>query len=205
MIASVQKDLDEQKPIGGKKADDDYFVIGTINLRNHKAIVDFLIRQGLRPAAEFIADFMLDKPAGTVRQWQAFGRARTTKNAEGLRRKAKAQSIEDRLLAFKLTTNGKKSPDDYFVAGTADLNSATEHADIRFEILEGVKKTNDFLVDFILNRPQSHKGEWHVFFRGKTESEAIAYRQKLRDWYDTMETQRTRIAQIYNAKTTARC
>jgi hypothetical protein len=206
LLASVEKDLDAQKPVTGKKADDDFFVIGTVDLQKHHATVDYLIKKGLHKTAEFVADFMLNKPVAALRQWQAFGRAKTMKNAEGLRKKAKAQGIEDRLLAFKLNTNGKKSPvDDYFVAGTADLDTITEHADIRFEILKGVKKTTDFLLDFILNRPKEHKGDWHVFFRGKTEAEAIAYRQKLRDWYDTMESQRARIAEIYNAKTTARC
>ena len=103
------------------------------------------------------------------------------------------------------TLTDEKTGEKTIVAGTADLDTITEHADIRFEILKGVKKTTDFLLDFILNRPKEHKGDWHVFFRGKTEAEAIAYRQKLRDWYDTMESQRARIAEIYNAKTTARC
>ena len=101
--------------------------------------------------------------------------------------------------------SGKKSLDDYFVVGTADVNSATQHADVRFEILGGVKSAADFLIDFIFNRPKDHKGEWHVFYRAPTEAKAIEYRQQMRDWYDSLQAQRAQIAAIYKAKTTARC
>ena len=89
-----------------------------------------------------------------------------------------------------MSTSGKKSPDDFFVIGTADLNTTTQHADIRFEILNGVKNAADFLIDFIFNQPKNHQGEWHVFFRGHTEAQAVEYRQKMRDWYDNLEAQR---------------
>ncbi|MGO9114558.1 MAG: hypothetical protein ACLP9L_35530, partial [Thermoguttaceae bacterium] len=149
--------------------------------------------------------FVLDKGPREVREWRVFARAKTAKAAEVLRAKAKSESIEDQLAAFKLSTRGKKSPDDYFVIGTADMNSATLNADIRFEILNGVKKAADFLIDFIFNRPKNHKGEWHVFYRAHTEAEAIEYRQQMRDWYDSLEAERARLAAIYNAKTTRRC
>jgi len=85
------------------------------------------------------------------------------------------------------------------------LNTATLHADIRFEILSGVKSAADFLLDFIFNRPTSHLGEWHVFFRGRTEDQATEFRQQMRDWYDSLQAQREQLAAIYHAKSTARC
>ena len=91
------------------------------------------------------------------------------------------------------------------MVGTADLNTATQHADIRFEILHGIKATADFLIDFIFNRSKDHKGEWHVFYRAANEAKATDYRQQMRDWYDNLQSQRAQIAAIYNAKTTARC
>jgi hypothetical protein len=205
LLATIKKTLDATKPSYGKKADEDLFVVGTIDLENHHAAVDFVIKDGVQQTADFVAVFVLGKGPGVIREWRVFGRAKNMKAAEVLRAKAKAESIEDQLAAFKLSTAGKKSPDDYFVIGTADLNTATSHADIRFEILSGVKSAADFLIDFTFNRPKNHKGEWHVFFRAHTEDKATAYRQQMRDWYDSLEAQRAQIAAIYNAKTTARC
>jgi hypothetical protein len=193
------------KPPHSKKADEDLFVVGTIDLQNHHAAVDYLIKEGVQQTAEFIADFVLGKTGGAIREWRAFDRVKTMKAAEVLLAKTKSESIEGRLAAFKMSTGGKKSPDDYFVVGTADMNSATMNADIRFEILNGVKAAADFLIDFIFNRPKSHKGEWHVFFRGHTEAQAVEYRQQMRDWYDSLEAERARLAAIYHAKTTRRC
>ena len=203
LLTSIKSKLAALKPAHGKVADDDFFVVGTIDLENHHATVEYVIKQGLRQTAEFIADFVQGEKPGTVRHWRAFGRAPNPKAAEAIRTKAKAESIEGRLTAFP--SSGKKSPDDYFVVGTADMNSRTLHADIRFEVLNGVKVTADFLTDFIYKRTRGHEGEWHVFFRGRTEAQVTAYRQRLRDAYDSLETQRAQLASIYHAKSTARC
>lgn len=205
LLASVIEKLNEFKPAGAKKADDDFFVVGTIDLKDHHAAVDYLIKQGVQKTADFIVEFMSGKAPGTVREWRVFARANNLKAAQTLVAKAKSESIESRLAAFKRNRQGKKSPDDFFVIGTADMNNTTLHADIRFEILAGVKNAADFLIDFIFNRPKNHKGEWHVFYRGGTEAEATDYRQQMRDWYDSMEAQRAQLAAIYNAKSTARC
>jgi hypothetical protein len=206
LLDSIKKTLNDTTPKPrSKKSDDDLFVVGTIDLRNHHAIVDFLIKEGVQQTADFIADFVLSKEPGAVREWRVFARTKTIKAAEVLRAKAKSESIEDQLAAFKLTPPSKKSPDDYFVVGTADLNLSTSHADIRFEILGGVKNAADFIIDFNFNRPKNHQGEWHVFYRAHTESKAVEYRQAMRDWYDSLEAQRAQMAAIYKAKTTARC
>ena len=207
-LAAIKEKLEAAviKPPHSKKADDDFFIIGTIDLENHHAVVDFVIKQGVQATAEFLADFDLGKKRGVVREWRVFGRAKNMKVAEVLRAKAKSELIEDQLNAFKVTPSGnKKSPDDYFVVGTANLDTMTQNADIRFEVITGVKKAADFLIDFIFNQPKFHKGEWHVFFRAHTEAKAIAYRQEMRDQYDAMEAERAELAAIYNAKTTRRC
>jgi len=206
LLATIKETLDTFTPKPrSKKAEEDFFVVGTIDLQNHHAIVDFVIQEGVQQTANFIADFVLGKEPGMIREWRVFARAKTLKVAEVLRTKAKSESIEDQLAAFKLSTSGRKSPDDCFVVGTADLNLATLHADIRYEILSGVKSAADFIIDFTLNLPKNHKGEWHVFFRSRTEAKAIEYRQAMRDLYDSLEAQRAQIAAIYKAKTTARC
>lgn len=204
-VAAAKESIENIKPLGGGKADGDLFVIGTIVLKNRKATVDYVIKEGVQQTAEFMVDFAPGKSGGGVRELRIFGRAKTQPTADGMLAKAKSQSIEEQLGAFKLSVRGLKSPDDYFVVGTADMNCATLHADIRYEVYGGVKTTADFLIDFIFNRPENHKGEWHVFYRAPTEALAVDYRQQMRNWYDTLQAQRSQIAQIYKAKTTARC
>ncbi len=207
LLATIKETLDGLSPKPGHtaKADEDLFVVGTIDLQSHHAVVEFVIKEGVEETADFIADFVLGKGADEIREWRALGRAKTMKVAEALRAKAKAESIEDQLVAFKLSTPGKKTPNDFFVIGTADLNQATQNADIRFEILHGVSSAADFLLDFIFARPKNHEGEWHVFYRARTEAQATDYRQQMRDWYDSLEAQREQLAAIYHAKSTARC
>jgi len=207
LVATIEETLNgfTPKPPRSKKADEDFFVVGTIDLQHHHAIVDFVIQEGVQQTANFIADFVLGKEPGMIREWRVFARAKTLKVAEVLRTRAKSESIEEQLAAFKLSTTGRKSPDDYFVVGTADLNVTTLHADIRYEILSGVKSAADFIIDFTFNLPKNHRGEWHVFFRAHTQEEADTYIAQLRNWYDTMEQQRAQMAAIYNAKTTRRC
>jgi hypothetical protein len=206
-LQAVKKELGELKLAGGGKKDDvnDYFVLGTIDIQDHKATVEYPIRQGLQKAAELMADFMTDKPKGAFRKWRGVGRAKAEKAAEGLAKNARAKSIEGQLEAFKPAKPGKKSLDDYFVVGTGELFPATQHADIRFHVVGGTSGTASMLLEFILAGSEKTKRMWHVFFRAHTEEEANNYIAQLRNWYDTMETQRAQMASIYNAKTTRRC
>ena len=206
MVDTVEKQFAALKPAGGgKKEETDFFVAATIDLVDHKATVDYPVVEGLRKASEQIADFVLDAPENGIRRWRAFGRAKTQKAAEGLRKNARSQSIEGQLDAFKLSRAGRKSPEDYFVVGTAELFKATQHADVRFQVLNGTSATASFLLDFILSGDSNTQRQWHVFFRAKTDEDANKYIQQLREWYDSQESQRAQIAQIYHARTTRRC
>ena len=205
LIGTIEKDFDAMKSLGKKDNDADYFVYGTIDIQDHKAAVEYPIEQGMRKAAEAVADFMLDKPARAVRQWKSFGRAKNMKAAEFIKKKARDQSIEGQLEAFKLTKAGKKTLEDYFVVGTAELFPITENADVRFQVTGGTKDTASFLLDFILAGKKETKRQWHVFFRAKTQAEADKYIAQLRSWYDSQEQQRAQIAAIYHARTTRRC
>ena len=176
LIASVKQTLDTFRPAYGKKESGDYFVVGTIDLKNRHAIVDFVIEAGVQETAEFIADFVLGKTLGEIHEWRVFSRAKNAKAAEVLRGKAKAQSIEDQLLAFKLDTRGKKSTDNYFVVGTADLNSSTQHADIRFEVLCGVRtpRTSSSISSSIGPRTTSASGTFSSALRPRPRRPSIA-------------------------------
>ncbi|MGO9110359.1 MAG: hypothetical protein ACLP9L_14140, partial [Thermoguttaceae bacterium] len=122
LLSTIKETLDALTPKPrSKKADEDFFIVGTIDLQNHHAIVDFVIEQGVQTTADFIADFVFGKQSGAIREWRVFARTKTLKAAEVLRAKAKSESIEDRLIAFKRNTSGKKTLDDFCVVGTADL------------------------------------------------------------------------------------
>ena len=189
-----------------KNAEGDYFIIGTIDLENHKAIVDFKIIEGLREAAEWVADFMLGCPRGAIRKWKGFAHTTTKDLAEKQAKAARAQSVEAKLEAFPMTKSkmAKRSNNDSFVIGTAELHNVTKNADIRFEVLNGVQDAASFLIEFIISPKENTQRQWHVFFRGKSEDEATDYRKQLRNWYDTMVAQRDAIAEIYNARSTRR-
>ncbi len=195
LVESAQKKLDAQKPAGScKKEAGDFFIIGTIDLEGHKAIVDYPIQQGLRKAAELAADFMAAKPAGAIRVWKEFGRAKSEKAAEVLQRKARSKSIEGQLEAFRPAKGGgRRSLDDFFVVGTAKVFPVVERADVRFQVVGGTQPTASFLLDFILSGTGKTTRAWHVFFRRKTQDEADKYIAQLRNWYDTLEAQRARL------------
>lgn len=206
LVGTVEREFAALKPAGGgKKEETDFFVAATIAVEDHKATADFPVIEGLRKASEQIADFVLDAPDDAIRRWKAFGRAKTQKAAEGLRKNARSQSIEGQLEAFKLTRSGRKSLEDFFVVGTAELFKEEQRADVRFQVTNGTKATASFLLDFILGGDSRTQRQWHVFFRAKTDEDANKYITQLREWYDTQESQRAQIAQIYHAKTTRRC
>jgi len=206
-VQAVKKELSAMKLSGGGKKDDlgDYFVLGTIDIQDHKATLDYPIQQGLQKAAELMADFMADKPKDAFRKWRAVGRVKSEHAAEGLAKNARAKSIDGQLEVFKPAKPGKKSLDDYFVVGTGELFPATQNADIRFHVVGGTQATASMLLEFILAGSDKTKRMWHVFFRAHTQEEADTYIAQLRNWYDTMEQQRAEMAAIYNAKTTRRC
>ena len=209
-IESVKPMLDAQipKPANNKKEETDFFILGTIELQKPRAALNYVIKEGLQAASEFIADFhAAPKGPGVVRDWRAFGRAKTMKAAEAMLAKAKNESIEGQLAVFELSAPLKKpvSPDDYFVIGTADTNPSTSSADIRFEVLCGVDSAAAFIYNFIYNLPKDHRGEWHVFYRSRSEGPAMEYRQQWRDWYDAQEARRAMLAEMYKVQSTVRC
>ena len=146
---------------------------------------------------------MLGADRGAKRYWQPMGRMKTEAAAKKLLTRAKV--IEKQVEMFPLDKKGKKSPDDAFAVGTAELNLKTKHADIRFQVIEGTKKVSNFLIAYILAAPDNTQRQWHVFFRTKTAEDADQHVMQLRNWYDTLESQRKEVASIYHARTTRRC
>lgn len=208
LIESIEKRLSELKPLppAKKPAETDTFVIGTAEMADGMTVVnsvDFLTIVGQHETTATIADFLLDAPRDAKRYWQPMGRVKNEAAAKKLL--ARAQMIEKQVEAFPLSERGKKAPDDSFAVGTAELNLKTKNADIRFQVIQGTKRVSDFLIAYILAAPDDTQRQWHVFFRAKTPENADQYVEQLRNWYDTLESQRQTIASIYRARTTRRC
>ena len=116
-----------------------------------------------------------------------------------------AGSIERRLGRLQPMGSKLKSPDDYYVLGTADLRLEDRHADVCFQKLQGQKATADFLAGYILEAPQKTLRQWHVFARLKADDQADQFLQFVRMQYDQVRDYRENVGRIYQAKTTRRC
>ena len=116
-----------------------------------------------------------------------------------------AASIERRLGRLQPMGSKLKSPDDYYVLGTADLRQEDRHADVCFQKLQGQKATADFLAGYILEAPEKTLRQWHVFARLKADDQADQFLQFVRMQYDQVREYRENVGRIYQAKTTRRC
>jgi hypothetical protein len=202
LLESVKEQLAQFKT-SNKKAEDDFFAINTIQVVEHQVTVEYPIYHGEQETAERVADFLGAPPKKAVRKWYVVGRAKTLKAAEGIVAKAKTKSIEGKLAALPLTRIGKRSPDDAFVVGTAEIKG--DHADVRFQVVQGVKDTAHFILDFIFGGGEEAKRQWHVFCRAPNESDANKFVEQLRSDYDRLEAQRQAVAAAYSVRSTRRC
>jgi hypothetical protein len=81
------------------------------------------------------------------------------------RRKKLIEVLLRNIGKLKPTDARKKSLDDFFVVGTADLNARTRDADVRFEVRQGPRALSEYLVDYVLTAPENTFRKWHVFSR----------------------------------------
>lgn len=202
VLESVKEQLAKFKT-SSKKSEDDFIAINTIEVVDHQVTVEYPIYHGAHETAEKVADFLCAQPKTAIRKWFIVGRAKTLKAAEGMVAKAKTKSIEGKLAALALTRFGKRSPDDAFVVGTAEIKGDT--ADVRFQVVQGVKETALFILDFILSGGEDAKRQWHVFCRAPNEDDANQFVEKLRSDYDRLEAQRQAVAAAYSVRSTRRC
>jgi hypothetical protein len=202
LIETLKQEIAKLK-MSGKKSDDDFFAVSTLELFEHQATVDYQIHQGEKETVERLADFMTAPPKEAIRKRWIIGRAKAKPAAEVMIKNAKAKSVEGQLQTLKLTKFGKRSPDDSFVVGTAEI--VGDHADVRFQVLVGIKETANFILDFIFSGGEDAKREWHVFCRAGSEKEADKFVQQLRSDYDRLEAQRKAVADAYRVRSTRRC
>lgn len=207
LVKEIEKKLSAMTPVGSKqRGANDFFVFVTIEItKDHHVTVDYPVIQGVKEAAGKIADFLL-RNEKAFHKWEVFARVKTMKAAQKQLALAKEKSIDAKLAAFPMSKKGaKKTPDDWFVVGTADLRLSDQHADIRLSVLHGIKVTAEFLLDYVLTELPGVKREWHVFYRFHTEKEANKDIEAMRKAYDELATKREELAKIYAAASTSRC
>ena len=130
---------------------------------------------------------------------------RQVPKSEALNREKTVKTIEKQLGKMTAATSKKKSVDDCWVVGTAEVQLTTQNADIRFEVRKGQRETAEFLADFILGQTPETPRQWHVFARFKSADEAELFVAARRQEFDQAEAYRQQMADIYHARTTRRC
>lgn len=114
--------------------------------------------------------------------------------------------FERRLGKFKpLGKDKRKAPEDIYLVGTAVINPEKQHADVRFQVVQGQRKTAEFLVDFITGQAQGTLNKWHVFARFKENADAEQALASARQQYDQMVAYRQEMQRIYQVLSTTRC
>jgi hypothetical protein len=122
------------------------------------------------------------------------------------RREKMVTNFQRRLGQLKPVGKGaKKSPDDYYLLAVAELTLPAKHADVWFQVLQGQRKTAEFLVDYSAGASDTVLRKWHVFARFKDADEADAALAAARMQYDQMVAYRQRLEQIYSAASSRRC
>ncbi len=84
LIRSIERGLGQMPLPGKKKSASDYWIVGTAELRlsDRHADVCFQSRTGQKEIAEFLADYVLDAPDQTLRQWHVFSRFKAAAEAD---------------------------------------------------------------------------------------------------------------------------
>ncbi|NQT40742.1 MAG: hypothetical protein HQ581_24825 [Planctomycetes bacterium] len=121
------------------------------------------------------------------------------------RRQAMIKKMARQLGRLPVEDATRRSMEDFYLIGTADLNQQTQHADVCFQVLQGQQKVAPFLVEYILDAPEGTLRRWHVFVRFKDSGLAEEALQMARTQYDEAQSYREEIARTYQARTTRRC
>jgi len=101
--------------------------------------------------------------------------------------------------------NKTKDLEDFFLLATGDVDMKAKNADVRFMVLQGLRKTAEFIVDYLAAAPQGVMRKWHVFARFKMETEANQALASARVQYDRMVAYREQLQKIYAVQSSRRC
>jgi hypothetical protein len=145
-------------------------------------------------------------PGGELGQTSASGEQSTRQVTPSTdpRRQKFIDALFRQIGQFKPTDAPKKSLDDYFVLGTAEVNVRTLDAGVCFEARQGQRSVAEYLVDYVLAASEDTFRKWHVFSRHKDGYVAEQALNSVRMQYDQSLAYQAQLRQIYAAKTMRR-
>ena len=120
------------------------------------------------------------------------------------RRKKFIDALFRQIGQLKPTDAPKRSLDDFFVLGTADVNVRTLDAGVCFEARQGQRSVAEYLVDYVLAASEDTFRKWHVFSRHKDGYVAEQALDSVRMQYDQSLAYQAQLREIYAAKTMRR-
>jgi hypothetical protein len=121
------------------------------------------------------------------------------------RRKKLISDLFRKIGQLKPTDAAKRSLDDFFLIGTAELNIETRHADVRFETRQGQQAVAEYVGDYVLAPTDNTLRKWHVFSRHHAEEIAQQALADIRRQFDLSMAYQDQLRQIYQARTMRRC
>ena len=121
------------------------------------------------------------------------------------KRKKLVSDLFRKIGQLKPTDAPKRSLDDFFLIGTAELNVATGHADVRFETRQNQQPVAEYVADYILTPQDSTLRKWHVFSRHHDEEIAQQALAEIRRQFDMSMAYQDQLRQIYQATSMRRC
>jgi hypothetical protein len=129
-----------------------------------------------------------------------------TQVKESPQEKNNIEKLERRIGRMKLTGGTKKTKEDFYVLGLAEIKPNPGVADVTFMVRQGQREAATFLISRMSSAARNqHYYQWHIFERHKTKQAAEDALSRVRQSYDQYSQYRNQIRKIYNAQNTRRC
>ena len=131
--------------------------------------------------------------SGTIREKAA--RGRLEKKIQSLFRKAKLSQ-----------RGGRKNTDDYYVVAKFHLPLETRKAELRFDVLQGLKKSSEEMTAYLASKPPSTVRQFKIVYRFKSAEKAKLGLEHARQRYDRLKDYQARmLAYVKRADSMRRC
>jgi hypothetical protein len=101
---------------------------------------------------------------------------------------------------------GKRTSDNYFVVGYAEVKHPSKKLEVKFDVLKSVKGTATEIVEFMAEvKPGASVRDYRVYSRHATKPEAEKSLKARRDEFDAAEATRKKLMAQYQATSVKRC
>lgn len=113
--------------------------------------------------------------------------------------------IESRLKAAKSLDRSPRRDDNYFLIGLAQMTLPERHADVKFEVRQGLDATVQYIADYMINASSQNPREFQVFARFGNDEKAQEGLLAIRQQYDMLQAYREHLMRLYRAASVRRC